>query len=142
MIQNWRDIGIPLQSANVIVVVDGKPKGVGGLGWIGQRASDGKLLGDAGIMLDSRIRGKGYAYEALCMVIDHGFRVLTMQEVHVSCVDVNAAFRGLMDGKFGFQAEKTPQDRFGNEWVWRISRAMWGNSRHSAEGRERTRNAK
>ncbi|KAH7356356.1 hypothetical protein BKA66DRAFT_473712 [Pyrenochaeta sp. MPI-SDFR-AT-0127] len=138
LIQDWQNVGQPLERANVVVVVDEKVVGVSGLGWIGRR-SDGMLIGDAGMMLDSRTRGKGYGYESLCMVIDHGFRVLAMQEVHVSCVDANTAFKGLMNTKFGFEAKRTPHDRFGNEWIWRITRKLWRGSRHSAEGRERDR---
>lgn len=140
LIKQWEDVGHPLERANIVIVVDGKTVGTGGLGWIGRRKSDGKLIGDAGIMLDSGYRGQGYAYEALCMVIDHGFRVLGMEEVHVSCVDANVAFKSLMNMKFGFEAQRIDDKLFGNECIWRVTREMWWASAHSAEGREKAGN--
>ncbi|KAF1840312.1 acyl-CoA N-acyltransferase [Cucurbitaria berberidis CBS 394.84] len=137
LIKQWLDVSQPLKRANIVVVVEGKTVGTGGLGWIGRRKSDGKLIGDAGMMLDSDLRRKGYAYEALCMVIDHGFRVLGMDEVHVSCVDANVAFKGMMNVKFGFGAQPIQDKMFGNEWIWRVTREMWCASEHSDEGRER-----
>lgn len=140
LIKKWQDVGHPLERANCVVVVDGKTVGTGGLGWIGRRKTDDKLVGDAGMMLDSDVRGKGYAYEALCMVIDHGFRVLSMEEVHVSCVDANVAFKALMNVKFGFEPKPIQDKLFGNEWIWRITSEMWCTSAHSAEGREKVGN--
>lgn len=102
-----------------MVVLDGLVIGTGGLGWIGQRSSDGKWIGDAGMMITPAQRGKGYAYEALRMILDYGYRVLIMDEIHVSCVDKNDAFKSLMNVKFGFSAAPC-QDKFGNNWIWRI----------------------
>ncbi|KAI4938018.1 hypothetical protein J4E85_000457 [Alternaria conjuncta] len=136
LIKQWQVVDIPLQRVNIVVVVEGKTVGTGGLGWIGRRKSDGKLIGDAGLMLDTYYRGSGYGYESLCMVIDHGFAVLGMHEVHIACVDANAAFKGLMNKKFGFQAERIEDKMFGNEWIWRITKEAWEESTHSARGRD------
>lgn len=132
LITNWRDIAPPLERTNVVLVLDGIVIGTGGLGWIGQRRSDGKWIGDAGVMITPAQRGKGYAYEALCMIIDHGFRVLGMDEIHVSCVDANTAFKSLMNVKFGFAAVPC-EDKFGNNWIWRITREAWMQTPHAAE---------
>jgi RimJ/RimL family protein N-acetyltransferase len=136
LISQWRNITLPLERANIVVTIDGEVIGTGGLGWIGRRKSDGRLVGDAGIMLDADYRGKGYAYEALCVIIDHGFRVLGMEEIHLACVDANTAFKGLMSGKFGFEAKPIQDKMFGNEWIWRIKRENWVGTRHSDAGRE------
>ncbi|KAF2110240.1 acyl-CoA N-acyltransferase [Lophiotrema nucula] len=138
LINQWQDVGHPLERANVVIVVDGELVGTGGIGWIGHRKSDNILYGDAGIMIDTDYRGKGYAYEALCMIIDHGFRVLGMEEVHVACVDANRALKGLMNVKLGFEATPTQDQLFGNEWIWRITKEMWHKSRHSPERHSNT----
>jgi RimJ/RimL family protein N-acetyltransferase len=136
LIAQWRNIYITLilRRANIVVTVNEHIVGTGGLGWIGLMKSDGKLIGDAGIMLDPDWRGKGYAYETLCMVIDHGFRTLCMEEIHLACVDANSAFKGLMNTRFGFEAAPIQDKMFGNEWIWRIKRNDWYVSRHCAEG--------
>jgi RimJ/RimL family protein N-acetyltransferase len=136
LITQWRDIAPPLERTNVVVVLDGVVIGTGGLGWIGQRSSDGKWIGDAGMMITPAQRGKGYAYEALRMILDHGYRVLIMDEIHVSCVDKNDAFKSLMNVKFGFLAAPC-QDKFGNNWIWRITRETWMQSRHAAQVQDR-----
>jgi len=105
LIKQWQVVDLPLHRANIVIEIDGKTVGTGGLGWIGRRKTDGKLVGDAGLMLDTCYRGSGYGYEPLCMAIDHGFAVLGMDEIHIACVDANTAFKGLMNKKFGFPAE-------------------------------------
>lgn len=141
LIRQWRDIGHPLSRANVVVIVDDKTVGTGGLGWIGKRRSDGKMIGDAGIMLDSDFRGRGYACEALSMIVDHGFRFLGTDEVHISCVDANTAFKEFMNSKFGFKAKRIEDKMFGNEWIWTVRRDMWEQSCHAAKPREQTTKA-
>ncbi|KAL9095470.1 MAG: hypothetical protein Q9165_002341 [Trypethelium subeluteriae] len=131
LINQWRTFGEPLERANVVVVINGETVGTGGLGWIGKRKSDGKMIGDAGILLDSEFRGKGFAYEALRIVIDHGFRVLGMDEIHIACVDANTAMKGLMSSKLRFEAVPIQDKQFGNEWIWRITRDQWYQSPHS-----------
>ncbi|KAI4690161.1 uncharacterized protein J4E84_004343 [Alternaria hordeiaustralica] len=135
LIKQWQVVDLPLQRANIVIEIDGKTVGTGGLGWIGRRKTDGKLIGDAGLMLDTCYRGSGYGYESLCMAIDHGFAVLGMDEIHIACVDANTAFKGLMNNKFGFHAEKIDDKVFGNEWIWRIPKESWEESTHSARGR-------
>ena len=131
LITQWTTFDEPLNRANIVVVIEGRPVGTGGLGWIGKTKTDGKLIGDAGIMLDSDFRGRGYAYEALRIIIDHGFRVLDMDEVHIACVDANTAMKGLMNAKLGFSAAPIQDKQFGNEWIWRITREQWYESPHS-----------
>lgn len=137
LIKQWQVIDLPLQRANIVIEIDGKTVGTGGLGWVGRRKTDGKLIGDAGLMLDTYYRGSGYGYESLRMVIDHGFAVLGMDEIHIACVDANTAFKKLMNKKFGFPAEGIQDKLFGNEWIWRITKEAWEDSTHSAQGRGR-----
>ena len=55
-------------------------------------------------MLDDSpaIRGKGYAVEALNMVFEYGFDMLGLDEIRVRTMKVNAAMRGIIERKFGF----------------------------------------
>lgn len=55
------------------------------------------LVGDAGIMLDTKVRGKGYAVAALGMVIDYRFRVLGLDECRIAAKGDNMAMRCLME---------------------------------------------
>jgi RimJ/RimL family protein N-acetyltransferase len=135
LITQWSSLCNPFERANIVVTVHGQVVGTGGLGWIGKRKSDGLMIGDAGMMIDPNFRGKGYAYEELCMVVDHGFCVLGMDEIYIACVDANSAFKGLMNVKFGFEALPT-EDKFGNEWVWEIKKREWRGSRNSRQGRD------
>ncbi|CAN9199402.1 unnamed protein product [Alternaria alternata] len=48
LIKQWQVVNLPLQRVNIVVVIDGKTVGTGGLGWIGRRKTDGKLIGDPG----------------------------------------------------------------------------------------------
>jgi RimJ/RimL family protein N-acetyltransferase len=137
-IAQWRNISpisLILRRANIVVTVNEHIVGTGCLGWIGFRKPDGMLIGDAGIMLDSDWRGKGYAYETLWMVIDYGFRTPGMEEIHLACVNANSAFDGLMNTRFGFEAAPIQDKMFGNEWIRRIMRDDWYVSRHFAKGR-------
>ncbi|KAI4714052.1 hypothetical protein J4E89_001502 [Alternaria sp. Ai002NY15] len=65
LIKQWQVVDLPLQRTNIVIEIDGKTVGTGGLGWIGRRKTDGKLIGDAGLMLDTCYRGSGYGYESL-----------------------------------------------------------------------------
>jgi RimJ/RimL family protein N-acetyltransferase len=129
LIKQWSTFSKPLERANAVIVIDNKIAGTGGLGWIG-KSSEGKTVGDAGVMLDSEFRGKGYAYEALRIIIDHGFRVLGMDEVHIATRDANNPMKGLMN-KLGFSASPISDEKFGNDWIWRIKREQWNDITHS-----------
>jgi RimJ/RimL family protein N-acetyltransferase len=131
LIQQWSSFTQPIERANLVVVVDGRVIGTGGLGWIGTDPH-GRRVGHAGIMLDSEFRGKGYAYEALRIVIDFGLRVLDLDEVQVSTRDANDAMKGLMNVKMGFPASRIHDEKFGNEWAWRITADEWFRSAHCA----------
>ncbi|KAI9667853.1 MAG: hypothetical protein M1821_000672 [Bathelium mastoideum] len=132
LITKWRTFNRPLERANVVVVINVDTVGTGGLGWIGKSKVNHKMIGDAGILLDTEYRGKGYAYEALRIIIDHGFRVLGMDEVHIACVDANVAMKGLMNVKLGFDPVAIQDKQFGNDWIWRITKEQWQESPHHA----------
>lgn len=137
LIQRWSTISAPLSGLNVVVEVEGELVGVGGLGWIGldkpfqnegQGNGDGKelvLVGNAGIMLDTKVRGKGYAVAALGMVIDYGFRVLGLDECRIAATDDNLPMKGLMEKRFGLTGVRIGMDHFENEWVWIVRRKDW-----------------
>jgi RimJ/RimL family protein N-acetyltransferase len=130
LITDWSTYSQPLSQANGVITINSSPVGICGFGWIGTNEA-GTMIGDAGVMLDSDIRGKGYAYNALCITIDHGFRVLGLQEAHISTTDANDAMKGLMNDKMGFTAERIQKGRFGNDWLWTISKLEWEASVHS-----------
>jgi RimJ/RimL family protein N-acetyltransferase len=130
MIEQWNKFTQPLERANVVAVINGKTVGIGGFGWIGKKQGD-TMIGAAGIMLDSEFRGQGYGLEILRITIDHSFQVLGLDQVQVACRDANAAMKVLMNSKLGFPAISTERDRFGNEWIWKITREEWSNSSNS-----------
>lgn len=147
LIESWSTISTPLSGLNVVVEVEGDVVGVGGLGWIGldraaqkdwQEEGEGKeelLVGDVGIMLDTNVRGQGYAVAALGMVIDYGFGVLGLDECRIASTDANMAMKGLMEKRFGLVGKRTEKDRFENEWVWTVRRKDWVDI-SSGDGRE------
>jgi RimJ/RimL family protein N-acetyltransferase len=130
MIKQWNTFTRPLNRANVVIVINGKTVGIGGFGWIGKK-QDGTMIGAAGIMLDSEFRGQGYGLETLRITIDHGFQVLGLDQVQVACRDANAAMKALMNSKLGFPASATEGDRFGNDWIWKITPEEWSSSTNS-----------
>lgn len=130
LIKQWNTFTDPLDRVNAVAVIDGKTVGSGGIGWIGSKP-DGTRVGDAGIMLDTEVRGKGYAYEALRITIDYGLRVLGLDEVHLATRDVNIPMRGLMDKKLGFEGKRIQDTRFGNDWLWEIGKEQWLACQHS-----------
>ena len=114
----------PLDRVTYVVLVDGTPVGIGGMGHMG--TENGRRVGAAGIMLNTDARGKGYAYEALRMTVDHAFRVLGLDEVHIATTEANAAMRGLMEKKFGHVATMYRGTfKFGNEYLWKIKAGDW-----------------
>ena len=115
----------PLDRVTYVVLENGTQIGLGGMGPLRTKVS-GKRVGDAGVMIDSSYRGKGYAYEALRMMIDHGFRFLKLDVIQVATTKSNVAMRGLMDKKFG-NVSSTEQGIFshGNEYLWVIKKSDW-----------------
>ncbi len=82
LIRKWQDVGHPFERLNCVVTIDGELIGTGGLGWIGCRKSDGKRIADAGMMLHPEFRGRGYAYEALCMIVKTTICLLQDQAIY------------------------------------------------------------
>lgn len=120
----------PLEQASAVILEDGVLIGSGGIGWIGTRP-DGTRIGDAGVMINSEARGKGYAYEALRITFDYGFRVLSLDVMEIATRDENTAMRGLMDKKFGFEGKPIKDLKFGNDWEWAILKQQWLDRAHS-----------
>ena len=88
-----------LPSLNLVFVAKGEVIGLCGMGHI-HTGVDEKRIGDAGVMINSDARVKGYAYESLRITIDYVLRVLKLDEVTVEMRDTNIEMRGLMDRKF------------------------------------------
>jgi RimJ/RimL family protein N-acetyltransferase len=130
LITEWTKFSKPLERANNVIVVKGQVVGICGLGLI-YRSSDSKTIGDAGVLLGPECRGKGYSYEALRMVIDHGFRVFDLDEIHILTREENTAMKGLMNSRFGFMGTRIEGDKFGNDWIWKINKVEWNESKHS-----------
>jgi len=133
-IQNWiqklSTFTDPLTQVSAVILEGGVFIGSGGIGLIGTRV-DGTRIRNAGIMLNSSARGKGYAYEALRITFDYGFRELGLDVMEIATRDENLAMRGLMDGKFGFEGEAIKDLKFENDWEWMISRKQWLECVHS-----------
>ncbi|MCJ1247534.1 hypothetical protein MMC30_004748 [Trapelia coarctata] len=114
----------PVDRVTYVVLVNGTAVGIGGMGYIG--TENGRRIGAAGIMLNTDARGKGYAYEALRMTIDHALRVLGIDEVHIATTEANLAMRGLMEKNFRHVATMYRGTfKFGNEYLWKITARDW-----------------
>ena len=86
-------------------------------------STDGRV-GDAGVMLNPEARGKGYAYEAMRMTVDHALRILQLDEVTISMTKENTAMRGLMDKKFRLLPKEFKGDH-GMELQYSIKKEEW-----------------
>lgn len=122
-ITQWLTFTDPLDRIGLVVVAQGKVVGLSGMGHISTE-TDGRRIGDAGIMIDSEARGMGYAYESLRMTFDYGLRVLNLDEVTVAMTGANVAMRGLMDKKFGLSPTKLTRanSRFGNDYMYSVTK--------------------
>ncbi|KAJ5541606.1 Acyl-CoA N-acyltransferase [Penicillium frequentans] len=131
--KRWTIISDPPTYRNFLIWHEEKPVGIAGLGWIGpcnkDQPEDGSRAGAAGVMVQPSARGKGYAYEALRMVFDYGFRELGLQEIRVGSHSGNVPMRALMEQKFGLKTEISSGadevDRFGNDYEWIIAQQDW-----------------
>jgi RimJ/RimL family protein N-acetyltransferase len=114
-----------LERAQYLVFVENKPCGFGGVSHI-TVGSNKRKVADVGIVLDFEVRGKGYAQEALKMIIDHALRVLNLDEILITTTKANAPMWGLMDKKFGYIATRREGlFRHGNDTQWSIKKENW-----------------
>ena len=114
----------PVDRVTYVVLVNGTTVGIGGMGYIG--TENGRRIGAAGIMLNTDARGKGYAYEALRMTIDHALGVLGLDEVHIATTEANVAMRRLMEMRFKHVSTMYHgRFKFGNEYLWKITAGDW-----------------
>jgi RimJ/RimL family protein N-acetyltransferase len=116
LISAWQIQSTQLKSRFLIIVLDSTDEAIGDTGLeslqraiqgYGDKVAKGESqleVGEAGIMLDDSpaLRGKGYAVEALNMVFEYGFDVLGLDEIRIRTLEANAAMRGIMERKFGF----------------------------------------
>ncbi|KAH8703201.1 hypothetical protein BGW36DRAFT_354635 [Talaromyces proteolyticus] len=136
--RRWLTLNNPLDHMNFIMIdtreSPGKPIGITGLGWIGPMENSSQedfddvsmRAGAAGVMVNPEARRKGFAAEALKIVIDYGLKELNLAEIRVGTPSSNMAMRGLMEGKFEMEPEECRQvDRFGNDLMWRINKERW-----------------
>jgi RimJ/RimL family protein N-acetyltransferase len=89
-------------------------------------------VGDAGVVLDPKYRGKGYAVEAMKMSIDWALRKLEEGGLQLDLVTVttrsdNEAMIRLTDEKLGLKGKGTLRDgEFSDkEMYWEITAADW-----------------
>lgn len=127
--QRWTMVNEPLTHINFLVRYREQLLGIAGLGWIGpannkDASCQAERAGAAGVMLQPFARGKGYAYEALRVVFDYGIRELGLLEIRVGSHSGNLPMKGLMEKKFGLQAEQSV-DQFGNDLLWIVKREEW-----------------
>ena len=61
---------------------------------------------EVGSVLNPAFRGQGYAVEALCAVLDFGFRRMLLNRISAKCVDENLPSERVMQ-KVGMQYEGT-----------------------------------
>jgi RimJ/RimL family protein N-acetyltransferase len=116
LISAWQTQSTQLKSRFLIIVLISTGESIGDTGFeslhrtihgYGDKVASGEgevQIGEAGIMLDDSpaVRGKGYAVEALNMVFEYGFDLLGLDEIRVRTMEANAAMRGIMEQKFGF----------------------------------------
>ena len=121
----WTTVSRPLTHLNFLVLHHGNPIGIAGLGWIGAcDGNDESRAGAAGVMIQPFARGKGYAYEALKMVIDYGLRKLGLVEIRVGSHSGNVPMKMLMERKLGLRPEvcEGGVDKFGNDLLWIVKK--------------------
>ena len=97
---------------SVVVVVDGVVQGVGGMGWISTDEATGKRTGDAGVMLNEAVRGKGYGLEAMRLTTDYAFDVLKLDKVTATMLAKNTPMIGVMR-KMGWNGRHIPAEEGG-----------------------------
>ena len=118
LISSWQLQSTQLKSSFLIIVLAATGEAIGDTGFeslhratqghgdkVSSNGEENRLeIGEAGIMLDdsSAVRGKGYAVEALNMVLHYGFNVLGLDEIRVRTMEANLPMRGIMERKFGF----------------------------------------
>ena len=81
---------------SVVVVVDGAVQGIGGMGHIATDKDTGKRTGDAGVMLNTAARGKGYGGEAMRLTADYAFDVMKLDKVTATMLSKNEPMVNLM----------------------------------------------
>ena len=123
LITTWTTFTDPPERVNVVVLVRGEMVGTGGFGLI--RQSEGKRIGDSGILLIPQMRSKGYEYEALRMLIDYGIQKLGLDRVDIAAEDGDNAMKELMEKWFGLKGRNIRDDRFGNDWLWSVKKEEW-----------------
>ncbi|KAJ5793139.1 Acyl-CoA N-acyltransferase [Penicillium pulvis] len=131
--KRWIIVSDPPTCRIFLIWHEDEPVGIAGLGWIGpcnkDQPEDGLRAGAAGVIVQPPARGKGYAYEALHMVFDYGFRELGLQEIRVGSHSGNVPMRALMEQKFGLKAKNSSGadevDQFGNDLEWIIAQQDW-----------------
>ncbi|KAI0036980.1 hypothetical protein K488DRAFT_67153 [Vararia minispora EC-137] len=104
---------------SVVVVVEGIVQGIGGMGYIGTDATTGARTGDAGVMLNEAVRGRGYGSEAMRLTMNFAFDVLKLDKVTATMLAKNVPMVGLMR-KMGWEGRHIPEGEgeWGEEWMF------------------------
>jgi RimJ/RimL family protein N-acetyltransferase len=119
---------------SVVVIVDGSVQGVGGMGYIATDAETGARTGDAGVMLNEGVRGKGYALEAMRLTTDFAFDVLRLNKVTATMLASNVPMVRLMQKmKWRGRHIAEGEGEFGEEWMFEMLPEEWA-ERRAKEG--------
>lgn len=95
LLERWRE---PEDDMSLLVCVDGDPIGKVALFRVTRHR------GELAYWLVPDAQGKGYATEAVSLLIDHAFDAVGLHKVHARVADFNEASRGLL-ASLGFTEE-------------------------------------
>jgi ribosomal-protein-alanine N-acetyltransferase len=112
------------------------------IGWISLRINDrSPRTGEVGYSLVQEARGRGYASEALRLVIDEGFRSGELDEIQACIVPENVASRHVLD-RTGFREERLLRSgavirgRHVDVLLFSLTRASWDVARREGVRRQ------
>lgn len=113
---------------NLVVVDTSLDDQVVGLGGFGHISTNGdERIGDAGIMLQPEVRGKGYGVEALKLTLNYAFDELKLDAVTLTMLKKNVAMWTLIDTKLKLQGTER-ESEFGTEKSYIVQSNDWRNT--------------
>ncbi|CAM0135767.1 hypothetical protein VKS41_001802 [Umbelopsis sp. WA50703] len=110
---------------NLVIVdtsLDNKVVGLGGYGHIARNSDES--IGDAGVMLQPEVRGKGYGVEAIKLALDYAFDGLKLNAVTLTMLKKNVAMCNLIDKKLKLQGIER-ESEFGTEKCYTVQAEDW-----------------
>lgn len=101
-IEKWQKATEAGESAYLVIKENEEGRRVGICGFNAIFVRDGLKYADAGVMVAAEETRKGYAMEAVRIMLEYGFKEAGLDRVQFETMTVNKAFRGLM-GKCGIK---------------------------------------